>query len=432
MKNRVLSLIIACILVLACATVSAFAEDKTEITFWHCMGGAKGEAVQKLVDNYNASQDKIHVTAIYQSSYNDVRTKLAAASQSGISADLPDVVQMEAINTSFMADADYVVNIQEWVDAKQYDTSKFIGVAVATYSQDGILIGLPFNCSAPILWYNADLFEEAGITEIPTTYAEIIETAKVLMEKTGVRYGYAQALNGWFFESNLYTLGCYYGNNENGRAATMTAVDDGFVAGMTRVFQTWKDVVDSGYATNFGATTSDTIAAFEASQVAMFPETPGIIADLYATCDFKVGTAYFPLIETNENGGTLLGGGGMYMVDSKDDARKEAAWDFMTYAVSPETQTEWVKNTGYVAVTSGVYEVEAFNTLIAEDPNYATALQELMATPVNNITLGANSAVVQEARSYVNQAMEKVYEGSFTAQEAAEWVAKTVNDSLAN
>ena len=65
---------------------------------------------------------------------------------------------------------------------------------------------------------------------------------------------------------------------------------------MTKVFQTWKDVVDSGYAANFGSSTSDTIAAFEAGQVAMFPETPGIIADLYAASDFKIGTAPFPII----------------------------------------------------------------------------------------------------------------------------------------
>ena len=432
MKNsRILAMLLALIMVLGMGA-TAVAEEPIELSFWHCMGGAKGEAVQTLVDDFNASQDAIHVTAVYQSSYNDVRTKLAAASQSDNVADLPDVVQMEAINTSFMAEADYVVNIQEYVDAKGYDISKFIEVAMATYSQDGILIGMPFNCSAPILWYNADLFEEAGITEIPTTYEEIITTAGEIMDKTGVRYGFSQALNGWFFESNLYSMGYYYGNNENGRAGEMTTVDERFVEGMTKVFQTWKDVVDSGYAVNYGATTSDTIAAFQAGQVAMFPETPGIIADLYAACDFKVGAARFPLIEESEVGGVLLGGGGLYMVDTQDDAKKDAAWEFITYAVSPETQTTWVKNTGYVAVTSAVYDVEAFQTMIADDPNYAVALDTLIDTPTNNITLGANSAVIQEARAYVNEAMEKVYEGTFTAEEGAAWVAEQVNASLAN
>lgn len=430
-KSRLLStLLVFAMLLMSC--VCASAEGPVELSFWHCMGGAKGEAVQKLVDDFNTSQDAIHVTAVYQSSYNDVRTKLAAASQSGNAADLPDVVQMEAINTSFMADAEYVVNIQEYIDKNGYDMSKFIEVALATYSQNGIVIGMPFNSSAPILWYNADLFEQAGITEAPATYEEIKAVAKELVEKTGVRYGFAQALNGWFFESNLYTLGCYYGNNENGRIAPMTAVDDGFVEGMTKVFQTWKDMVDSGYCANFGSTTSDTIAAFQAGQVAMFPETPGIIADLYSACDFKIGTANFPLIEAHDNGGTLLGGGGLYMIDTNDDIKKDAAWNFITYAVSPETQCTWVKNTGYVAVTSGVYDVDAFNAMIEEDPNYATALVELMNTPVNNITLGANSAVVQESRAYVNEAMEKVYEGSFTPAEGAQWVADQVNASLSN
>ena len=431
MKTRFLSLLVVCTLVV-CALAPVATAEVVELSFWHCMGGAKGEAVQRLVDDFNASQDAVHVTAVYQSSYNDVRTKLSAAAQSGNAADLPDVVQMEAINTSFMADADYVINIQKYVDAKGYDTSKLIDVAVSTYSQNGEMIGLPFNCSAPILWYNADLFEQAGITEIPVTYEDIIKTAKILVEKTGVRYGFAQALNGWFFESNLYSMGYYYGNNENGRVAPMTAVDDGFVEGFTRVFQTWYDVVNSGYCGNFGSTTSDTIAAFQAGQVAMFPETPGIIADLYASCDFKIGTANFPLIEANENGGTLIGGGGLYMIDTQDQAKLDASWDFIEYAISPETQSTWVKNTGYVAVTTGVYDVDSFKALIEQDPNYATALKELTAVPVNNVTLGANSSVVQEARAYVNEAMEKVYEGAFTAQEGAKWVADQINASLSH
>ena len=33
--------------------------DKVSITFWHAMGGVNGEATQKLVDDFNASQDDI-------------------------------------------------------------------------------------------------------------------------------------------------------------------------------------------------------------------------------------------------------------------------------------------------------------------------------------------------------------------------------------
>ena len=431
-RNRFFSLLVIGIL-LGCvlANAASAAAAPMELSFWHCMGGAKGEALNALVDGFNAAQSDIHVTAVYQSSYNDVRTKLAAAAQSANSADLPDVVQMEVINTAFMAGADYVIPIQDYVDAKGYDISQLIGIAVASYSQDGAMIGMPFNCSAPILWYNADLFEQAGIDQAPATYAQILKDAKTLVEKTGVRYGFAQSLNGWFFESNLYSLGYYYGNHENGRAGEMTAVDDLFTEGMVRVFETWRDLVDSGYCGNYGSTTSDTIAAFQAGQVAMFPETPGIIADLYASCDFKIGSAPFPIIEPCPEGGTLLGGGGLYMIDTQDQARQDAAWAFITYAVSPQTQAEWVKDTGYVAVTRQVYEVDAFNALIGQDPNYATALQQLMNTPVNNVTLGANSPVVQEARSYVNEAMEKVYEGALTHAAGAQWVADQVNASLA-
>ena len=79
---------------------------KTQITVWHAMGGVNGEAMQEMVDDFNASQDEVEVSIEYQGTYDDTITKLKAAMQSG---ELPDVCQMYDVGTKFMSDSGMII-----------------------------------------------------------------------------------------------------------------------------------------------------------------------------------------------------------------------------------------------------------------------------------------------------------------------------------
>ena len=61
------------------------------LVFWHCFGGVIGEAVQRVIDGFNASQNEIWVTGIFQGAYDDCLTKLKAAMPAGTG---PDMFQM--------------------------------------------------------------------------------------------------------------------------------------------------------------------------------------------------------------------------------------------------------------------------------------------------------------------------------------------------
>lgn len=53
-------------------------------------------------------------------------------------------------------------------------------------SYDGQLMGVPFVALDSVMFYNKDLFEEAGITEVPTTWDELVDVAKKLtLDKDG-------------------------------------------------------------------------------------------------------------------------------------------------------------------------------------------------------------------------------------------------------
>ena len=50
--------------------------EKVQIEFWHAMSGANQEAIDKIVADYNASQDQYEVQALFQGSYEESLTKL--------------------------------------------------------------------------------------------------------------------------------------------------------------------------------------------------------------------------------------------------------------------------------------------------------------------------------------------------------------------
>ncbi len=418
----------------ASMSFAACAEDgeKVQITFWHAMGGVNGETTQALVDDFNASQDEIEVHAEYQGTYDDAITKLKAAMQSG--EGLPDVCQMYDVGTKFMVDSGAVVPVEDMFESTGYDPSSVMDVITSYYTTDGKQYAMPFNVSTPMLYYNKDVFEAAGLDpeKPPKTYDEVLEYAKQIVESGAAPVGYSQYIYGWFFEQQLAGLGAFYGNNDNGRTEPITAVDfDQNGAGL-KVFETWKKLYDSGYFENYGTVGADTQTAFFAGQVGMIIESTAILKNATNSSPFEIGTGYLPKVEENEDGGVIIGGGALWMMDSEDQAKEDAAWKFIEYCTTPEAQAKWSMGTGYFAINPAAYETEDFKAYLEENPNFMTAINQLNDTPVNNYTAGVLSGVQTESRLIFNDIMPQVYDGKLTPEEGVAELAKQVNAAIEN
>ena len=139
--------------------------DGTTITFWHSMGGVNGEAIDTLVKKFNDENEYgITVDAQYQGEYDDSLNKLKSAQIGNMGADL---VQVYEIGTRFMIDSGWIVPMQQMIDADSYDVSEIEPNLAAYYTIDNELYSMPFNSSTPIMYYNKDMFDKAGITEVP-------------------------------------------------------------------------------------------------------------------------------------------------------------------------------------------------------------------------------------------------------------------------
>ena len=75
--------------------------------------------------------------------------------------------------------------MQEFIDADQWDVSQLEPNISGYYTFDDKLYSMPFNSSNPILYYNKDLFKDAGLDpeSPPKTFEELKVAADTISKK---------------------------------------------------------------------------------------------------------------------------------------------------------------------------------------------------------------------------------------------------------
>ena len=162
---------------------STLASAKEKIIFWHAMGGNFQPTLNKIVEEYNKSQDKIEVEALYQGSYQEALNKFKSVQGTDKA---PALIQLNEISTEYMYNSGAITPMQEFVKKDNYDLTKLEDTLINYYTINGTLYSMPFNSSASILLYNKDAFKEVGLDpeKAPKSYKELAEAAKKLTKGT--------------------------------------------------------------------------------------------------------------------------------------------------------------------------------------------------------------------------------------------------------
>src|SRR2546427_7752248 len=101
-----------------------------QITWWHAMSGINGEALNKIVTNFNNSQSAIKVTTVFQGTYDDLLSKLNTPLASNAA---PALVQVYDIGQRYMYDSGQVVPMQAFIDRDKFNTSDFEPAVINYY-----------------------------------------------------------------------------------------------------------------------------------------------------------------------------------------------------------------------------------------------------------------------------------------------------------
>ena len=401
--------------------------DKTTISFWHSMGGVNGQAIDTLVQKFNDENEYgITVEAEYQGSYDDALNKLKSAQSGNMGADL---VQVYEIGTRFMIESGWIVPMQSMVNADEYDTSVLEPNLAAYYTINDMLYSMPFNSSTPLMYYNKDMFDAAGITEIPDSLEAIAQIGDKLLD-SGAQEVMSLGIYGWFFEQFIGKQGLEYANNGNGRteAATAVAFDENGAA--ANILNEWKNLYDLGYAPNVGKGGDAGLADFSAGKSAITLGSTASLKQILQDVDgkFEVGTAYFPKVKSTDEGGVSIGGASLWALDNNDPKKLRATWEFVKFLISPESQAFWNAETGYFPVNVDAHDEDVFKENIEKYPQFETAIDQLHDSAPQYA--GALLSVFSEARAIVESEIESMLNGNETVDEAVDSMASQINDAI--
>ena len=148
----------------ALAIIARPAQAAVEIQWWHAMYGELGHQLEKLADDFNASQSDYRIVPVYKGNYADTVMSAIFAFRSNTQ---PAIVQVNEIATAtMMAAKGAVYPVYELMkdQGEDFDPTAYLPVVSGYYTDvSGSMLSFPFNASTPILYYNKDQFAKAGL-----------------------------------------------------------------------------------------------------------------------------------------------------------------------------------------------------------------------------------------------------------------------------
>lgn len=192
------------------ATLLASTASAVEIEYWQYFFDARVDAMEILIENFEAANPDITVTMTHFP-YADYRTKVAAAIPAG---EGPDVVQLFYGWLNDYVDAELIQPLPTDTFPVETIDAEFFPMVQAMKSGDSYW-ALPTAVRSLALFYNTRLFEEAGIDGPPATLDELMETAAALTQRdaagnlttVGLTAGMTAQDHHWFREGLVRQFG---------------------------------------------------------------------------------------------------------------------------------------------------------------------------------------------------------------------------------
>lgn len=363
--------------------------DTVEIDAWHTEIGLPAKSLQKLADQYNASQKKVKVNVQWQGTFQEQFKKFEDSLASP--QNLPAIIMPDDTVTQYMADSGAAVPatacIEADPDAKEiYDD--MVPIVPAAYTVNGTLWPAAYSASGAASYLNVTHFEKAGLD--PNAPIETLADLRSAAEKIkaanipGVEAPIVMRIEAWPLEYWISGAKQEMVNNDNGRTdlATESKYDNEATQevfewlhqmqtdGLMKVLP-FADLIapflamatqSSSFLVDTSAAISTVNAVLEGSLTA---DQIGADADLdlsgLSFPDLRLTVGQLPGLKKAGEG--QMGGAAWYIVNNEDPAKVAAAWDFIKYINGTEQQVQWAIESSYFPVRESAVKDPELTTL---------------------------------------------------------------------
>jgi sn-glycerol 3-phosphate transport system substrate-binding protein len=432
------------------------ADGPVEIDFWHPYTALTEEAMQDVAAAFNASQDKIVVNVEAQGDYGELLAKYRDSIQDGL---LPAVAVFDSQSFRDIVDSGTIIAAQSCVEADSTGLDEIDETVRAFFSLDGALYPAAMNVSEPVLYYNRDHFAAAGLDpdDPPATLAEVRDAAQAIKDAGVAPTPLSLLMHGWFVDNWLTGAEVPLVDAGNGRSgAATTATFNGPEA--LEIYTLLQEMQDAGLIVATSNTPGQighylAVASEDASMVIETSTAATTVAGVLGgtanladvveggvgITDLSLDLDVAPMPGLREPGKVFISGGTYYIVDNGSDAEKAAAWEFMKFLNSPESQKTIHLKGSYLPITDAVLDdpevqelwagdaagqwlATAHAQLTTIDPDFAgpvigpfTEFRAIIEDSLEAVLLAGTdpATALAEAEALVTEALEKYADQNF-------------------
>jgi sn-glycerol 3-phosphate transport system substrate-binding protein len=356
----------------------ALAQAPVEVSFYYpvAVGGPITKIIEGLAADFEKENPSIKLKPIFTGAYQNSLAKALTAVKGG---DPPVTSILLSTDMYTLIDEDAIVPFDDFIKTPddQAWLKSFYPAFMENSQTGGKTWGIPFQRSTIVLYYNKELFKEAGLdpNRPPQNWKEQVEYAQKLTKRDAsgkvTQWGLQIPSSGfpyWLFQA----LAIQAGTNLMNAAGTQTYYDrPEVIEGLTY----WVDLVKKHKVhpegiVDWGTTPKD----FFEKKVAMVWTTTGNLTNMRTNAKFDFGVAMLP---AGMQRGSPTGGGNFYLFKKSTPAQREAAVKFVRWLTTPQRAAQWGIDTGYVAVRADAWETPAMKQYVAGFPAAAVARDQL-------------------------------------------------------
>lgn len=398
------------------------ADGKTTLDFWSFWGsGARQEVIEEIIDDFNASQDKIEVKYSYQP-WGDIWTKSLSSITAG---NPPDVIVQDINSVAQRAEAQQATNLSEYIEEGFSD--EFYPQLWDTVEYEGDAYAVPFNTDTQVIFYNKTLFKEAGINEeqLPQTWEELETVARKLDVKNGDDFERIGFYPLWDLGADVWALNAddgvsWFDKDENVKIDT-----DNKVEALEWILD-WQEYYGQDTINRLEAEFGSGVAdPFISGLVAMRAQNINYYSSLAenAPDDFEFGVIQIP--EKESGSGHWSWGGGFVLEVPYGAKDPEASYEFIKYLSTPEVQEKFGEKSFDIMANRTANENLVNNDNLDENGQmiYQMADENFANTVITPVPLTA-----PDFSSLVNEQIDQIMLGSKTPAEGLADAQKAVED----
>ena len=430
MFKNVLTASVAVVSLTIALPTGAFAA--TELQWWHAMTGANNEVVDNLAKEFNESQSEYKITPVFKGTYPETLNAGIAAFRS---KQPPAIIQVFDAGSGVMMAAEGAIMPAAEVLQKggyTFDKSQYLAGIAAYYSKpDGTMLSFPYNSSSPILYFNKDAFQKAGLDaeNPPKTWPEVFEAAKKIKSSGAAPCGFTSTWLTWIQTENFAAWNnVSYGSNENGLGGNDVKL--AFNAPLfVEHFQAIADLAKDG-TFRYGGRTSEAKQLFMSGECAILTESSGGLGDIVKS-GINYGIGQLPYYEGHGPQNTIPGGASLWVFGGKTDEEYKGIAQFFNFLSQTEIQARLHQVSGYMPVTNAAYEETKKSGFYDKNPGRETPILQMMGKAPTENSKGVRLVNLPQVRDIMNEEFEAMLAGQQDAKTALDKAVERGNAAIA-